>query len=391
MIVPPNPHEPHFPDEYNATDIELPAQRILSKEFEAIEIWNQLAVLDFDPSVPRSVVEIRLDTAFPEAEAAEPTVTDAKCINMLSSLGLTFQWLKDEDPSKVFQQEYIDGSINQLRLMTRQDGAKIPVFTKLASDQEGNAIESISLLSNDVATEHVKRLEDSIDEQKVDIRLQEVFGLDNDFTKSASLSFEDKKAMLATHDKINALEIAMPDTKELDKLRSKFVKGMLPAASFLGRMRDKHLAKTQVQYEKGVVDLINRYELSGIHVSDLIANERARRLVELNEQLKKRVIAHKVGLVAMTGVASAVGSAWIGDMSQSFEGNPTIPAIAGGVFGLLLGIQDGMVLRNKVRGENIRFLPNTEKGDNSEGSSFTEQLAQERYLAGRYSFKLDRK
>jgi hypothetical protein len=370
--------------------LESPTQQILREEFEAIEIWNQVVCLDFDPTVSGSVVDIRLTTAFPEAEAAEPKVAEAKRENMLNSLGLGFHFLNDKDPSNLFQVEYNNGEIDQIRLITRIDGVKIPVYTTISGDDEGSVIEKVYLLSNDVAEEHRKKLEDNINEQKVDLRLQEEFGLDKDFIKQAKLSFDDKRSMLASYDAIKELEVAKPDNQELDMLRSRFVKGMLPTSNFLEQMRYKRLAKTQVEYEKGVVDLIKRYELRGSSARELISSERLKRLAGLNEQLNKRVIAHKVGLAAMTGTAvslGALGGSLIGEI-QSLKGNSIVHAIIGGGAGLVFGIQEGIHLRKNARDVRAGFLPiSTSDG----GDKFTEQLAQEKRLAWRYSFKLGRK
>jgi hypothetical protein len=242
-------------------------------------------------------------------------------------------------------------------------------------------------LSYEQAGELATRFENGLDEQKLDGRLTGEFGLDETMLELADLSFEDKRSMLAAFDEIQSLEVIKPDTAVLNRVRRSLVKAMLPGTKFMSFVRGNRLEKAQSAYEDSVSGLAEHYGLDTKSTRELMQSEQLSRLKALNEQLRFRKRATKIGLVAMTSMATIGGTgagAGAGVIMEPEMNDGTIKAVAigallGGGSGLWMGIEQGVRLRKRT--QYISGF-STEHFDNDD--RLGRQLRQEQNLANAY-------
>lgn len=387
-----SPDESNIPSFNDARDIESPNQRLVREVFEETEVANRLTLNDFDPHNPDVRADIALITYFPEAEAAEPQIAESKRRLMLHSLGLEFQNLEIDHPDLLFQHTYRGGVVNQIRLHTRSDGVKIPVFTALGTSQDNNPVERMRLLSYTEAGALATKFEDNLDEQKLTARLKNEIGLDDTLLELAHLSFEDKRSMLEAYDEIQNLEVIKPDTDVLDRVRKNLVKTMLPGNKLMSFVRGHKLEKAQATYEASMSGLVEHYGLDTKATTELIQSERLHRLQSLNEQLRFRRLTTKIGLIAMTSLATLTGTG-TGAASGAIvaiEANDdtikgaAIGALVGGGSGLWIGIEKAVHLRRRtglISGFSTNYFTNS--------SALDRQLREEQKLANNYITLLD--
>lgn len=368
-------------------DLESSNQRILRGVFEEIEATNRLALTDFDPRIPAASVDIELTGSFHEAEIAEPQLAASKRQVMLHSLGLTFQHLDSGNSDRIFEYQYRGGEVDQIRLLAREDGMQVPVYTALGSNKDGNPVERVRLLSYTQAAELATRLENGLDEQKLDERLTSELGLDETMLELAELNSEDKRSMLAAFDEIQNLEVVKPDTAELNRIRRNLVKAMLPGTKFMPNVRGNRLEKARAAYEDSVSSLVERYELDTKSTRELVRSEQLFRLKALNEQLQSRKRATKIGLLAMsslvtivgTGTGAASGVFMAPEMNDGTVTAAGIGALIGGGFGLWIGIEQGLRLRKQTR-----HISGFSTGHFDKNSDLSRQLRDEQRIANAY-------
>lgn len=376
----------------DVSDLESPSQQVLREAFEAVGKLNRGLLDSFNPYLEDACVDIKLGTAFPEAEAVEPKLASIKRENMLSDLKLLFIDLEPDHSDLIFKTTYDDGQVDQIRFVTRDDGVRIPVLTELGSTEDGNPIEHIQLLSYKMAASTADRLESGLEEYKTDTRLIEELGIDREFLELTDLSFEDKQSMLAAYDKIQGLEVSIPDTEVLNRARRGLVKAMLPGTKFMSLVRSGRLAKAQAEYERGVLGFAAYHGLDTKSTRELLQSEKLRRLQALNEQLQFRQRATKVGLVVVnsavtffgTGAGIATGMALGQEMNDGTARAAVIGALLGGGSGICIGIEQGMHLRKQIR--KISGF-SAEDFDHEDG--IASQLNEEQRLAERYVRLLD--
>lgn len=352
-----NPDESTSHSFKDARDLESPNQQLVREVFEETEAANRITLNNFDPNSPDIRADIALATYFPEAEAVEPQIAASKRQIMLRDLGLDFQNLESNHPDLIFQYKYRGGEVDQIRLLTRSDGVKIPVFTALGNDEENNPVERIRLLSYAQAEEFAGQLENNLDEHKLDARLKNEIGLDETMVGLAHLSFEDKRSMLAAYDEIQSLDVIKPDTADLNHVRTKLVKTMLPGSKFMSLLRDSRLTKAQAAYENSMAGLVEHCELDAKAANEFMQSERLQRLQSLNEQLRFRRRITKLGLVAMSSLVTLVGTstgAASGAMMAAERNSDTITgaaigALVGGGSGLWIAIEKGVQARKRNR------------------------------------------
>jgi|GEM_PF-1984890 len=393
--------EPIAPDPFNSHEIDSPRdvrghesvnQRILHEEFDKTAAINQAALANFDPRVPDDYVEIELTTGFPEAEAAEPRIADSRRQAMLRDLGLSFQHSETGQPGHYFEWKSEDGDVDQLRTLTRADGTQIPMFTQLGSDKDGNPVELIQLLSHQKAVALVVEYEGTRYEETLDRRLTGEFGLDAEMLDRANLSLEDKRAIVATYEKIQSEAVTRPyDVGELNLVREDLVKTMLPARKFTLSRRRSQALQARAAYEDSVAAFTQRHGLDTRSARELESGEQSLRLGALNEQLRFRKRAAKVGLVAMATLTTPIGSslgALMGMVVHQEVHDGTgravmIGAIIGGMATLGAHVAEGLRLRRRVRG--IRGFM---QSDFRDSGSLIDQLVNERWLACEYIAEL---
>lgn len=372
-----------IPENFDMGSLESPAQRILRDEFEQTTVLNAAALADFDPNQTTANTVIELNTAFPEAEDGEPQLAKLMREKMLRELGLDFHMAPSHDPGTMLQYTYRDGEVDQIRLVERPDGVRVPVLTHLASDNDGNAVERVRLLSHELAAERVARHQDNLDEQKVDLRLMKEFDLDEEFLEAAGISLEDKIAMLAAFDEIGDLDVAKPDLKALEKVRQDLVKTMLPGSQFLQTLREDKIHGATMAYGEGIVGFFEKHGVDKRSAKEILESEQLLRLTALNKQLRIRRRVATLGNTAMTAaamVSGAMGGALIG-VSVLNDYEPVAEAVVGAGLGLLAGIQKTYQLRKNSRAvENFSHL---EKLDADR--TLDDQLAGEYQLAQSYS------
>jgi hypothetical protein len=352
-----NPDESNSHSFKDARDIESPNQQLVREAFEETEAANRITLNSFDPNSPDIRADIGLVTYFPEAEAIEPQIAESKRLVMLRGLGLEFQNLEGGHPDLIFQYKYRDGEVDQIRLLTRSDGVKVPVFTALGTDEENNPIERIRLLSYAQAEDFAGQLENNLDEHKLNARLKDEIGLDETVINLAHLSFEDKRSMLAAYDEIQNLDVIKPDTGALDHVRKKLVKTMLPGSKFMSLLRDNRLTKAQTAYENSMSGLVEHCGFDAKATKEFIQSERLHRLQSLNEQLRFRRRVAKMGLVAMsslvtivgTGTGAASGAVMAIESSNDTATGAAIGALVGGGSGLWIAIEKGIHARKRNR------------------------------------------
>lgn len=383
----PSSDESRFDAFNDARDIESPNQRLLREVFEETTVANRITLDSFDPHIPDNRADIALVTYFPEAEAVEPLVAASKRQNMIRELGLEFQYLEDGHPDRVFQYTYRDGEVDQIRLLTRSDGVKVPVFTALGSYEDNHAVERIRVLSYTQAQNFARRLEDQLDEHTLNVRLENEIGLDKAMLDLARLSFEDKRSMLAAYDEIQELEVIKPDTDALAQVRKKLVKTMLPGNKLMSLMRDNKLTNAQATYEASLSGLIERCGLDAKSTKEFMQSERLQRLQLLNEQLRFRRRATKLGFVALSSLATLMGTGTgiaSGAMMASETHNDTVTgaaigALVGGGSGLWIAIEKGLNLRKRSR-----YISGFSTNHFDTGGSLGRQLCAEQRLATGY-------
>jgi len=286
----------------------------------------------------------------------------------------------------LFQYEYPDGDIQQIRYVTRADGVKVPVFTTLLKQKGGHFIESIELLSNDKAEKTVQEINDYVKEGEIDQRLYSEFGIDPALTEQAHFSLGDKEGMLEAYDNIQNMDTADIDLTHLSKSRMKLIKAMLPTTQWLKNRRERHLPHLIKQYDQELVNVLKQSNLDGEGFDDLIQRERLMRLSGLNRQLKTRQGLVKSAMVgattAFTTIMTGVGAA-AGFMAEpESQKAPLIGAVIGGASVLAIGIEKGISFhkRNKHARGFSEIYPEED---------INEQLHQEMRLANAY-FHLSR-
>lgn len=387
-----NPDKSNSHSLKDARDIESPNQQLVREAFEETEVANRITLSDFDPNSPDIRADIELATYFPEAEAVEPQIAESKRQVMLRNLGLEFQNLQHGHPDLIFQYKYRGGEVNQIRLLTRSDGAKIPVFTALGNDEDNNPVERIRLLSYTQADNLARQLENNLDEHKLNERLKNEIGLDETMIGLANLSFEDKRSMLAAYDEIQSLDVIKPDTDALNHVRKKLVKTMLPGSKLMSLLRDSKLTKAQNTYENSMTELVEHCGLDTKATRELMQSEQLRRLQSLNEQLRLRRRIAKMGHLAMSSLVTLVGTgtgAASGALAAVQANNDTITgasigALVGGGSGLWIAIEKGMHARKRnslISGFSTHYFNNS--------GELNRQLHAEQKLANDYIRLLD--
>jgi len=272
-------------------------RQMLREAFAEIEQRNRVALDNFDPDNPYEWAEIEVLTSYGEYEAAEPEVADGKRQAMLHDLGLEYQRLEKWHPGYIFEYSYRNGAVHQIRMVDRDFATQIPVHTVLGSNEDGNAIEKIELLSHQQAKDLKTRFQNELEEQRLNARLARESGLDAEMLEQANMSLADKRAIVATYDQIQNEAVIRPDAAVLDHVRHDLVKAMLPGNRLMSFMRRNRLLHAKNAYEASVSELMQRH---GPDI-ELLESEQLRRLRALNEQLHRRKLAAKVGLIAATG------------------------------------------------------------------------------------------
>lgn len=393
--------DPNLDDESNSSFFINPDQlvthehRILQAEFEGLTILNEAEIRDFDPHGQIDNVDIALQTTFPEYEESEKKISEAMRSRMLHNLGLSFEFLPSEDPDNLFQYTYRDGEIHQIRLMSLKNGIKTPVHTSLGKASDGSPIERVSLLSFNGAEELKARFESYLDEHKVNERLKRQFDLDDDFLKLSGLTFEDKQAMLAAFDEIQALEVIRPDLKELDKIREKFARSMIPSTGFMEAIFANQEDKIMEEYERQFSELVGRSHMDKKSRKELAYSERLLRLSALERQLKIRRRNVKLGAAVTTivvtlfgaGTGAVAGVMMITEAGQDMSSFPAVQAAIGGVIGggagLSIGLEGVVRVRRRAKYTSSGFLPIADSAEESKGS-LRKQFQHERRLAKSY-------
>lgn len=385
--------------DFDVTMFESPTQRILGEAFDETEATNRAALAEFDPQDPRAHVDIELTTNFPEAEMAEPEITFSKQRAMLQRLGLEFQPLESGHKRRIFEYEYKGGEVRQIRLVKREDGVEIPVYTAIGSDEAGNPLERITLLSHSRAQALAQRYEENLEEQRLDKRLTQEFGLEEEVLELSGYSLAQKRSLLASFEAIGELDTLKPDLSALKRVRDKLAKAMLPGSKIMSALlsNDK-LAKAKDEYEKAVAGIAKQHGLDTKSSKDLIQSEQLLRLQALNEQLRKRKRSAKIGHAALmglftlagTGIGSAGGLMAPTILPGAEYGDDTpksviTGALVGAALGLGAGIIKGLELRKRMR--DLKQF----SAENFEGlESLDEQLRQERILVDSYIADLHR-
>lgn len=306
------PVDAHLPDNINAAAFENPTQKGLRIEFQQLTTWNRDTLNNFNPNVrlhpdipddPDARAEIKLTTDSLDDERREPAFTGVLREGMLRELNLAPAISTDpEDPNVMFQYEFPDGDVQQIRIITRADGVRVPVFTTLLKQKNGHFIASVELLSLDLAEKTAQELRDYIKEGEVDKRLYSEFGIEPEFTEQAHFTLEDKESMLQAYDNIQNMDTAEIDLTHLSKSRMKLLKAMLPTTQWLKNRRERHLPHLIKQYDQELVNVIKQSNLDEEGFDDLIQRERLMRLSGLNRQLKTR---QRLVKTTMAGAATA--------------------------------------------------------------------------------------
>lgn len=376
-----------FPHSFSVAEFQSSNQRIILEGFEGLENLNRATLLGFDPTQPDAYADIELETGFPEAEEAEPKVAQARLSAMLQNLGLAFQVLKEDDPACIFQYTYDDGAIIQLRLVERADGVKIPVFTSIEEDDQGNAIESIELLSYDAAAQTKQEYESDDGEEVASLFEDGTVSLNGVFLgvigAARGLAPEDIKDMLAVHREIQALDTVLPD-EAFNRLRQKLASAILPGFQLVQGFRARRFSKAAEEYLLGLKQFIDKHNLDAEQVSGLLQDEQIQRLAALDGQLRKRRRVATVGLTAMSAcvtIASGVLGATLGSSPRYniLSSSMIEETLLGAGLGAMLSLEQVSKFRRKGRGVK-GFLNEVD----TSGLPINDQLYQEALLATTY-------
>ena len=240
-------------------------------------------------------------------------------------------------PGRLPEDEYVDQRhLYQLRTICREDGIEVPLLIKAKRIQDPGekdifAYENVELLSDSKAQEERLKIKDYRDAETMYKRLQDEFGLDREFLEEAGLSIDDLQSMIFSHDEIQLLEDAKPDHHVLDKLRSKYAKALLPAATVLRTFRPEQKAVDAYRSE-----LSHLLEQTG-ESEDFLEQEQLYRLSALNKQARARRRVTKTNAVAASTGVTTIGTGTgyvVGVMLENSLGVPAITPIATTSIGL---------------------------------------------------------
>jgi hypothetical protein len=366
---------------------ETPEQTLVREGYEELTLGNREVLQDFDPD-KSDIVYLPLATD-PEYEAAEPQLAAVNRQNMLRELGLTFHPLEEGDPDKIYEYTYPTGEADQIRYITRQDGSRTPVFLGIGKDQKGNqVVEEAVLIPSAQLEAAIRHREDDRDTYLLDTRLTEEFELDKEMLKTANLSLDDKRTMLASFDKIQQLDIATPDVAALAKMRRKLAKAMLPGNKLFEK--GDALDSLKTAYEQQVGATIKQYGLDDQTSLEFAQSERLYRLQALNEQLHSRQRAKKLGLVALTGLTTAVTTlfgAGTEAITRALHGDENVqPPITGAIAGAALGLAVGLEKAGRMHKQRRRIEGFKDREYYSKSRSIvSSQLDQEALVALKYN------
>ncbi len=302
---------------------------------------------------------------------------------MLRDLGLEYQRLEKWHPGYIFEYSYRDGAVHQIRMVDRDFATQIPVHTVLGSNEDGNAIEKIELLSHQQAKDLKTRFQNELEEQRLNARLARESGLDAETLQQANLSLEDKRAMVATYDQIQKEAVIEPDTTILNDLRRDLVKAMLPGNRLMSFMRRDKLLRTKYAYEAGVLQLMQRHGLD----ADLLESEQQRRLQALNEQLHRRKLAAKIGSIAATGTATLIGINVGAGIGHEVHGGSGWVAVIGAIVGGKATLGARMKRYAHLR-EQACQISGFSSADFKDATQLSQQLLKEQQLARQYISQL---
>ncbi len=367
-----------FPENFDVTSFETTAQKKLREGFENLQAVNQATIAEFDPTIPNARASIILRAS---SEKAEPIIARRMRTNMLHKLNLYPRITPEEnnpDPDILFEYHYSGGEVEQIKNISRVDGVKIPVFTVIIRDNNSpNGLESIELLSHDLATQEIKEIQSYIQEYKLNERLSKEFGLDPSFIEKAGLSLQDKQAMIDSYDAITGMPTT--EAEKLQKPRERLVKAMLPAIGMLKNRRDRQLPHLRAQYQYEVSQVIEKDKLTGDNLDEFYQRERLLRLSALNQQLRTRKGVVKTSLAAITTgfTAASAGIGAVVGLSESYGLTPVKGAIIGGIGGLAFGVE-------KIREYRKRSNQIADFSAINPQVNLGEQLQTEKYVANSF-------
>lgn len=381
------PDGERLPADISVSAFESTAHRILRDEYDQATALNRAAIDHFNPDAPTARFEVlHGHGAFEEATTAEEQFANTLYRGMVKELGLKFEFLSPDDPNLLVQHAFNDDSLEQIRLIERADGAKIPLRTiQGPRDEEGRRTEWLQLVSHDRAKEHVERISTKAAEEACDIRLETEFDMTPEFIALSEMSLEDKRGMLAAHDALARAHVPMhPDSRELDAERQALVAAMLPKSGRRKEADDKKFAELAKQYTEHLEQLVRRFEMDPVEAHRFQAVEQFARLRALNGQLlgrEQRQTLYGATMASLaTGIVGGAG-AFEANTTHILSSNPVLSAALGvTVTGAMFGREQVDKYRSKKEQSRQGFVPLQDDA----AKHLSIQLQDERKLAAAY-------
>lgn len=371
-----NPFEHSSPKDFESREIAT-----VREYFEEQRAYNARQLEKFNPNgkAAKSRLSVKLDSL---VHRTEPVLAERLHATMLEDCGLVP--ILVEDPLQLSL--VVPAKDGEMRLgFIHHDEKILPAQVELRKNNDSFSIQSATLLSNQLYTElrdHILRYNPSIAAQPETIEPYEI----------RPLSQEDQDEVRAMHNRLSALDKAMPtlDTESATKiarLRARVARNMLPTFPVTDGFFHSRNERTERKYLSYIEHAERRLDGDEEKIQSLRINEALERADALDRQLTKRTRALNVGrytlntlLTAVTGSAGAAGGYII---SQEQHYGTAAGATIGVASSLLLSYQ-----QYRIQKENETKVANFTKMDPTDTiphghilQPVAEQLEVERRLA----------